>query len=66
MINLLKQFVIGSLIILGLYGLGVVVKNIVPWIWLTYFFVLLRTVVRPLNFLWDFTAVWQVFSVVLS
>jgi len=66
MIKLLKQIGVVALISLGLYLLGIVIQNIVPWIWLTYFFTLLRAIVRPLDFIWDFSQVWIVLSAVFA
>ena len=66
MVNLLKQLAVGGALIIGLYALGSVVDTYVPWIWLTYFFGLLRAVVRPLDFIWQTAALFQVMGATFS
>lgn len=63
---LFKQLGLVALVFAGLYALGVVINTYVPWIWLTYFFALLRSVVRPVNFIWDTSALFDVLGVAFS
>jgi len=66
MINLFKQIGVAGLVVAGLLALGATLNAIIPWEWLTYFFALIRAVVRPLAFIWDFDSLFEVFGYVLS
>lgn len=66
MVGLLKQLAIGAFLMIGLYSLGTFVNTYVPWVWLTYFFSLLRSVVRPVNFFWDTDSLFQVLGATFS
>jgi len=70
MINILKQIALVSVVLLILFGLGTTVNAIIPWIWLTHFFTILRSTMGMFDFIWDidtlFTLVGLVFAVEIA
>lgn len=54
MVDFLKNYGVYGLIILALRGIGEAIDATGVWNFLTNFFVLLRTVIKPLTFMWDF------------
>lgn len=42
-----------GLVLSGLLALGYALNQVIPWIWLTYFFVILRRLLLLFDFMWD-------------
>lgn len=66
MIKFLKNTALISVILLALRGLGGVVNNLAIWDYLTQFFVLIRKVVSPLDFLWSFDTSFEIITIILG
>lgn len=57
-INILKKLIVPGIITGGLIALGLVIDNFVPWIWLTWFFVIIRHLMNLFGWLYDLPTVW--------
>lgn len=66
MIKLLKNLAIFSTLIIALKVFGLLIDKLPIWAWLTQFFVFIRTITRPLDFLWHFETSWQIIGLILS
>lgn len=66
MIKFLKNTALISAILLALRGLGGVVNNLAIWDYLTQFFVLIRKVVAPLDFIWSFDTSFEIITIILG
>lgn len=66
MTKLLKNLAIISLITSALAGIGYIINQTGIWDWLTHFFVFLRSIVKPMSFLWDFDTTFQILGLALS
>lgn len=66
MINFLKNYGIYGLIIIALRALGLAIDKSGVWDYLTVFFVTLRTLVKPLDFMWDFGTSYLLINLCLS
>lgn len=53
-LEFLKKYGLAGMILLGLTALGTVINEVVKWVWLTNFFIILRVAIKPLEFMWDF------------
>ena len=66
----LTQIIIRSSVVVGIYAIltvfGNLINNFFLKTYLTQFFVLLRTVVKPLNFLWDFDTSFTLLGLSIS
>lgn len=52
-IKILQRIALMSSITGALLLLGYTINHVVPWVWLTYFFVLLRQLLSIFSFMWD-------------
>lgn len=62
----LKNTIILSSIIFGLRILGGYINKLSIWDYLTQFFVFIRTLTAPVNFIWDFDTSWQIITIILG
>lgn len=58
LLDILKKLVILAAIITALIILGNAIANYLPWIWLTYFFVIIRHLANLFGFLYDLPTMW--------
>lgn len=57
-INLSKKIALIGVVTAGLIVLGNVLADYLPWIWLTYFFVIIRHLAGLFSFLYDLQTLW--------
>jgi len=66
MINLLKNIGIVGMMLTALSGIGIVINQLVPWGWLTKFFIILRYFGNLFDWGWDMTTTWTVVGITFS
>ncbi len=66
MIKILIKLAIFGIIITILTVFSNWINNLIIWEYLTQFFVFLRQIIRPMDWLWDFETSWTILGVALS
>jgi len=66
LIKIAKSVGLIPLVILGLVGLGAAINAVVPWYWLTYFFVILRHNTELVSFFIDPAVLWPLVGISLG
>lgn len=66
MINLLKNIGIIGIFIAGLITFGIIINTLLPWIWLTYFFIIVQDYGNLFNWCIDMTTIWQICGLSLA
>lgn len=66
MTKLLKNLAIISGIILGLKAIGSLINALPIWNWLTQFFIFIKMITAPLDFLWNFQTTWQIITTIFT
>ena len=64
--KVLKSLALFSLAVLGLGILGAFLNSIIPWFWLVYFFVILRSTVSIFDFTWHIPTLLTLVGIALS
>lgn len=57
-LDILKKLVLIGAIIAGLIILGNAIANYLPWLWLTYFFVIIRHLANLFGSFYDLPTLW--------
>lgn len=53
MFNLFKNLIIMLVVVLALVGFGEITNELIPWVWLVYFFGIIRNLSSLFDFFWD-------------
>jgi len=59
-IRILKDNALIVIAILAVVALGTVVMNLIPWIWLTYFFAIIRSTAELFGWGIDLPTIWTI------
>jgi len=62
----LKGIALMTILLTGLWGLGVVINNTLVWQWLTDFFTILRRFASGIDFFWDTDTMFTLIGVALG
>lgn len=66
LIIILKKIALIGLVIAALGLLGSVINTLIPWIWITYFFVLLKNLLTMIDFTFNTTLLWSMLGLSLT
>jgi len=64
MFSIIKSIALFSFFVLSLSSLGVALNILIPWSWLTDFFIILRHFANLFAFAWDMDTTFQIVGII--